>query len=147
MGVYLGLVCSCANLSMGFVMQTGFGRLRTRDEVGTAYTGSIPVLITHWPSSLTLTHWLASSNSKSCNSSIRLAYSGSVLRLRFRFRASHSGRGRAVEEPEMVYTGTAEWLLILILNAQRYIHVYSLLLAALREIPAFSPIPIDSGNI
>ena len=114
-GMYLGLVCSYVNESIGVVMQFGFGR-RTRDGVGTAYTGSIPVLITHWPSSLTLTHWLASSNSKSCNSSIRLAYSGSVFRLRFRFRASHSGRGRAVEEPEMVYTGTAEWLLILIVS-------------------------------
>lgn len=70
------------------------------------------MLITHWPSSLTRIHWLASSNSKSCRSSTRLAYSGSFLRLRFRFLASHSGRGRAVDEPEIVYTGTAEWLLI-----------------------------------
>lgn len=73
-----------------------------------AYNDRIPVLITHSPSSLTLTHWLASSNSKSWRSSIRLAYSGSFFRLRFRFLASHSGRGRAVEEPEIVYTGTAE---------------------------------------
>ena len=40
---------------------------------------------------------------------MRLAYSGSLFRLRFRFLASHSGSGRAVEEPEIVYTGTAEW--------------------------------------
>lgn len=72
------------------------------------YETDAPVLMTHCPSSLTRTHWLASSNSKSCRSSIRLAYSGSFLRLRFRFFASHSGRGRAVDEPEMVYTGTAE---------------------------------------
>jgi len=45
---------------------------------------------------------------------MRLAYSGSVLRLRFRFLASHSGSGRAVDEPDIVYTGTAEWLLIFI---------------------------------
>lgn len=43
---------------------------------------------------------------------MRVAYSGSFFRLLFRFLANHSGRGRAVEEPEMVYTGTAEWLLI-----------------------------------
>lgn len=79
-----------------------------RDCVGIAYSQDIPVLMTHSPSSLTLMHWLASSNSKSCRSSIRLAYSGSFFRLRFRFLASHSGRGRAVEEPEIVYTGTAE---------------------------------------
>lgn len=40
---------------------------------------------------------------------MRLAYSASFLRDRFRFRASHSGKGRAVEEPAMVYTGTALW--------------------------------------
>ena len=74
-------------------------------EVGKqAYSAveDVPVLITHSPSSLTLTHWLASSNSKSCSSSMRLAYSGSFLRLLFRFLASHSGRGLAVEEPEIV---------------------------------------------
>lgn len=78
------------------------------EEERKAYKTDAPVLITHWPSSLTRIHWLASSNSKSCKSSIRFAYSGSFLRLRFRFLASHSGSGRAVEEPEMVYTGTAE---------------------------------------
>lgn len=39
---------------------------------------------------------------------MRLAYSGSLFRLRFRFLASHSGSGRAVDEPDMVYTGTAD---------------------------------------
>lgn len=71
---------------------------------------SLPVLITHCPSSLIRTHWLASSNSKSWRSSTRFAYSGSALRLRFRCLASHSGSGRAVDEPEIVYTGTAELL-------------------------------------
>lgn len=73
-------------------------------------SGDLPVLITHSPSSLTRTHWLASSNSKSCRSSTRFAYSGSDLRLRFRFLASPSGNGRAVEEPEIVYTGTEEFV-------------------------------------
>lgn len=41
---------------------------------------------------------------------MRLAYSGSDFKLRLRFRASHSGKGRAVDDPEMVYTGTAEEL-------------------------------------
>lgn len=41
---------------------------------------------------------------------MRFAYSGSCFKLRFRFRASHSGNGRAVEEPEIVYTGTVPWL-------------------------------------
>ncbi|KAL9117165.1 MAG: hypothetical protein Q9187_006302 [Circinaria calcarea] len=40
---------------------------------------------------------------------MRLAYSGSFFKLRFRFLASHSGNGRAVEDPEIVYTGTVEW--------------------------------------
>ena len=44
MCMYLGLVCSCVNVSGRAV---GFGRLRTRVRVGIAYTGSIPVLITH----------------------------------------------------------------------------------------------------
>jgi hypothetical protein len=68
------------------------------------------VLITQWPSSLTLTQELASSKPKSCNSSILLANSGSCFKLRFRCRISQSGRGRAVEEPAMVYTGTAEFV-------------------------------------
>ena len=70
---------------------------------------NLPVLITHCPSSLALMHALASSNSKSCNSSTLFAYSGSFFRLLLRFRANHSGRGRAVEDPEMVYTGTEDW--------------------------------------
>ena len=78
----------------------------------------IPVLITHCWSSLALMHWLASSYSKSCRSSIRWAYSSSVFRLRLRLRASHSGRGRAVDEPDIVYTGISEWLLIFIACAQ-----------------------------
>ena len=78
-----------------------------------------PVLMTHWPSSLTRTHWLASSNSKSCSSSTRLAYSASFLRLRFRFRASHSGSGRAVDAPAMVYMGTAPWLVSFIVATRR----------------------------
>lgn len=70
--------------------------------------GDSPVLITQSPSSLTRTQELASSNSKSWSSSILLANSGSCFKLRFRLRASQSGRGRAVDEPETVYTGTAE---------------------------------------
>lgn len=61
-----------------------------------------PVLTTQSPSSLALTHALASSNSKSCKSSMRLAYSGSCFKLRFLLRASHSGKGRAVDDPEIV---------------------------------------------
>lgn len=80
-----------------------------------AYNYDAPVLITQSPSSLTRTHWLASSNSKSWRSSIRFAYSESFLRLRFLFLASHSGSGLAVDEPEIVYTGTADWLLSFIL--------------------------------
>lgn len=71
---------------------------------------ALPVLINHSPSSLTLTHELASSNSKSCNSSMRFANSASCFKLRFRLRISQSGSGRAVEEPAMVYTGTAEFV-------------------------------------
>src|SRR5436190_23651665 len=66
--------------------------------------------MTQFPSSLTRTHELASSNSKSCNNSIRFANSGSFLRLRLRLRMSHSGSGRAVFAPAMVYTGTTEWV-------------------------------------
>lgn len=76
----------------------------------------LPVLITQSPSSLTRTQELASSNSKSCSSSMRFAYSGSCFRLLFLFRASHSGRGLAVEAPAMVYTGTAEGLLSFIVE-------------------------------
>lgn len=69
---------------------------------------NLPVLMSQFPSSLTRTHELASSNSKSCSSSILFANSGSFFRLRFRLRMSHSGSGRAVFAPAMVYTGTAE---------------------------------------
>jgi len=82
----------------------------------------IPVLTTQSSSSLTRTHELASSNSKSWRSSIRLANSGSCFKLRFRLRASHSGRGRAVEEPEIVYTGTADVFVSFIVPA---LHKYS----------------------
>lgn len=61
-----------------------------------------PVLMTQFPSSLTLTQELASSNSKSCSNSTRLANSGSCFKLLFRLRMSQSGRGRAVEEPAIV---------------------------------------------
>ena len=77
----------------------------------------LPVLITHSPSSLILTHWLASSNSKSCSSSTRFAYALSFFRLRFRFLASHSGNGRAVPSPAIVYTGTDESVVSFILPA------------------------------
>ena len=77
----------------------------------------LPVLITHSPSSLILTHWLASSNSKSCSNSTRFAYSLSFFRLRFRFLASHSGNGRAVPSPAIVYTGTDESVVSFILLA------------------------------
>lgn len=70
----------------------------------------LPVLITQSPSSLIRTQELASSNSKSCSSSMRLANSGSCFKLRFLLRTSHSGSGRAVEAPETVYTGTVDWL-------------------------------------
>lgn len=84
-----------------------------------AYRMSAPVLMTQSPSSDTLMHWLASSNSKSWRSSTRLVYSISFLRLRFRFLASHSGSGRAVDEPDIVYTGTAPWLVSFIVPAFR----------------------------
>lgn len=77
---------------------------------------NLPVLITHSPSSLTRTHELASSNSKSCSSSTRFEYSASFLRLRFRFRASHSGSGLAVSAPAMVYMGIVPLLLSFILT-------------------------------
>jgi hypothetical protein len=54
---------------------------------------------------------LASSKSKSCKSSTRFMYSGSFFKLRFRLRASQSGSGLAVSDPEMVYTGTS-WGLV-----------------------------------
>jgi hypothetical protein len=41
----------------------------------------VPVDMTQSPSSLTRTHWLASSKSKSCSNSTRLANSGSFFRL------------------------------------------------------------------
>ena len=66
--------------------------------------------MTQWPSSLTLTHELASSKPKSCRSSTRFANSGSCLRLRLRCRINQSGSGRAVEDPAIVYTGTAEFV-------------------------------------
>lgn len=68
------------------------------------------MLINQLPSSLTLTHELASSNSKSCNSSTRFANSASCFKLRFRLRINQSGSGRAVDEPATVYTGTAEFV-------------------------------------
>lgn len=105
MSVYLRLVGT-------FQAMVASAAKKFLERIWEAYKIDAPVLITHWPSSLARIHWLASSNSKSCKSSTRLAYSGSFLRLRFRFLANHSGRGRAVDEPEIVYTGTAEWLLI-----------------------------------
>lgn len=68
------------------------------------------MLMTQSPSSLTLIHELDSSNSKSCRSSTRFWYSASFFKLRFRRRASQSGSGRAVSEPEIVYTGTVPGL-------------------------------------
>lgn len=49
---------------------------------------------------------------------MRFVNSGSFFRLRFRFLASHSGKGRAVDEPEMVYTGTAEWFVSFIARSE-----------------------------
>src|SRR5215469_3856666 len=76
--------------------------------------------MTQFPSSLTRTHELASSNSKSCNNSIRFANSGSFLRLRLRLRISHSGSGLAVFAPAMVYTFTAEWVEIFMPEAREW---------------------------
>lgn len=89
MGMYLRFISACTQSLSAYLLKVGGSVV-------------IPVLITHCKSSLTLMHWLASSNSKSCKSSMRLAYSGSFFRLRLRLRASHSGSGRAVDEPEMV---------------------------------------------
>jgi len=80
------------------------------------------------PSSLTRMQLLASSNSKSCRSSMRFAYSESCFKLRFRLRASHSGNGRAVEEPEMVYTGTAPWFVSFISRVRGYDLVWRVVL-------------------
>jgi hypothetical protein len=78
-----------------------------------------PVLTTHSPSSLTRTHWLASSNSKSCSNSTRFAYSLSFFKLLFRLRASHSGSCRDVPSPAMVYTGTEESVVNFMLKVSR----------------------------
>lgn len=133
--VDLRLVCACSSLPVShqlkmsslchvstrvsaFVFPSSFSHgVMFRALQLNIMTVDVPVLITHSPSSLTRTHWLASSNSKSCSSSTRFAYSASCFRLRFRLRASHSGRGRAVDAPAMVYTGTTLGLESFILRA------------------------------
>lgn len=47
---------------------------------------------------------------------MRLANSGSFFKLRRRFLISHSGKGLALFDPDIVYTGTVAWLLGLILG-------------------------------
>jgi hypothetical protein len=69
----------------------------------------VPVDMTQSPSSETLTRTEALSKWKSCSSSTRFWYSMSSFRLRFRRRASQSGRFLPAP-PETVYTDTASGL-------------------------------------